>query len=120
MARDQEPDDVNWISERLDASATVRLVIYMLGIVFAAALVVWQVRSLAEGQQQIKRDLQFLTDPKDGLMVRFSRLETDLNSRVREAEKEHQAFERRAADHENRLRAMETGRRYNGGRGGGS
>ena len=118
MPRDEEAD-VKWVAEKLDASATVRIAIYLLGVVFAAALVVWQVRSLAAGQEEIRRDMKLLTDPVNGLVVRFLTMKTDLDARVREAEREHQAFRDSDRDHELRLRAMESARRY-GMRGGGS
>ena len=85
--------DVKRIAEVLDASATVRIVIYMAGIIFAAALVVWQVRSLAAGQEEIRKDMKLLTDPETGLMLQFSKLKTALDLRIVQADKDHARYD---------------------------
>lgn len=84
-----------------------RLIIYLLGMIFAAALLVYQVRSLQKGQEEIQKELKLLTDPQTGLMVRFAEMKAALDLRVAQADREHSRYEMIMRDHESRIRAIE-------------
>lgn len=104
------------IADALDASALLRLGLYLLGVAGTAGALVWQVHALRGEVTDIRIEVSATATAATSTARALDLMAKELEGRVREGTNDHRRYDATLTDHELRIRVLE--QRRLAGRGG--